>query len=152
MCVISEPGRQQFIELEGASVLRRFCFNYAMERCEKKWDRLVARSMVVFSRTCPSHQLPIESQISPLRFQLPKGHDNLPDGTIPLHFKPHLQFTKSQSTGFFFDILKKKLKPKKLKFEKNSSPIFEKNSTNRRIFEIFQKKTQPTGGLFTFWY
>ena len=74
-------GRQQFTENCGVEVLKRFCFNLAAEKVDRRWDRLLCRSCVILSRCCPSSALPVASDGCPIKFDIPREHSFLPEGT-----------------------------------------------------------------------
>ena len=73
-------GRQQFVENSGVEVLKRFCFNLAAEKVDKRWDRLLCRCCVILSRCCPSSSLPVLSDGCPIKFETPREHGFLPEG------------------------------------------------------------------------
>ena len=77
-------GRQQFIEYSGVEILRRFCFNLVAEKIDKRWDRLLCRACVILSRCCPSYCLPVSSDGCPIKFDLPRDHEFLPEGIVTL--------------------------------------------------------------------
>ena len=74
-------GRQQFVENGGVEILKRFCFNVAGEKVDKRWDRLLCRSCVILSRCCPSASLPVSSDGCPIKFDISREHSFLPEGT-----------------------------------------------------------------------
>ena len=77
-------GRQQFIENCGVEVLKRFCFNLAAEKIDRRWDRLLCRSCVILSRCCPSSALPVANDGCPIKFDIPREHAFLPEGIIKI--------------------------------------------------------------------
>jgi hypothetical protein len=79
--VPSRTGRQQFVENGGVEILKRFCFNVAGEKVDKRWDRLLCRSCVILSRCCPSASLPVSSDGCPIKFDISREHSFLPEGT-----------------------------------------------------------------------
>ena len=78
-------GRQQFVENGGVEILKRFCFNVAGEKVDKRWDRLLCRSCVILSRCCPSASLPVLSDGCPIKFDISREHSFLPEGTKLYH-------------------------------------------------------------------
>ena len=77
-------GRQQFIEYSGVEILRRFCFNLVAEKIDKRWDRLLCRACVILSRCCPSYCLPVSNDGCPIKFDIPRDHEFLPEGILIL--------------------------------------------------------------------
>ncbi len=81
--VPSKAGKQQFVSSGGVEVLRDFLVKFSYE--DKRWDRLLGRACAVLCKVCPGKSLPVQTELSPVRFELPDvghGANGQYEGTI----------------------------------------------------------------------
>ena len=76
----SEVGKQQFLDAGGLECLREFSNKSIFD--DSRWDRLLYRACTVLCKVCEAKTLPVESEMSPVKFNIPDGHLILPEGKL----------------------------------------------------------------------
>jgi len=76
--VNSKIGKQQFLDAGGLDRLQDFCTKSSIFD-DKRWDRLLYRACTVLCKVYDAKPLPVESEMSPAKFNIPEDHKIQPE-------------------------------------------------------------------------